>query len=146
MLKEQSQANDGPMPFSGRAVTIALLAAVGLGAAVLAVRLRCRRRDAFPPDKNSSKNAAAAKTTLHTIGFDLSYIPTNANGFAAVRPAAIFENAETRPLLDKLNAEIAKHIPTGVPKLESIEQATVGPFFQPQDLKKGRHGGSWQVA
>ena len=42
MLKEQLPMKDGAMPVTGRSVTIALLVAIGLGAALILTRLMSR--------------------------------------------------------------------------------------------------------
>jgi beta-lactamase regulating signal transducer with metallopeptidase domain len=137
MLKNESLARDGSLTLCGRAITIAVLVAMSL----VAVGLRSPslvEAGEMPPV--TEKQATGAATPSETRAFDLSYIPTKTTGFGAVRPAAIFARADMKEMFAVLNATIAKAIPSGMPRLELIEQATVGITVTPRDRTKGRPG------
>jgi len=131
VLKEQVPTNDRSLPATLRAITIALLVVVGLGAVALRGPAPSLAGET-PPEtgKDVAKPAAEASASSNAKAFDLSYIPPRASGFAAIRPAAIFQRPGMKPHLAVLDALIAKAFPIGIPKLESIEQATVGVFVQ----------------
>jgi BlaR1 peptidase M56 len=137
MLKDKSAANDGSITLSGRAITIAVLGAVSL----VAVGLRAPSvvRAADTPSAAERKPSGAAARSVQSV-FDLSYVPTKTTGFVAVRPAALFQRADMKELFGALNAMIAKFVPIDVPRLESIDQATVGMEMKPPDRTKGRPG------
>ena len=141
VLKEQTAIKDQPMTLIGRALTLSLLVAVGLGAAVLRGPSLSKAAETPPAvDKKPATLAAEASTTSNAKSFDLSYIPTKATGFGAVRPAAIFHRADMKQLFGALNAIIATAAPAGTPRLESIDQATVGMYITPWNRKKGQMG------
>jgi len=138
VLKERIPATDGSLPATVRAITIALLVVVGLGAAALRGPAPSLAGETPPgAGKVASKPAAEASATSNAKAFDLSYIPTRASGFAAIRPAAIFQRPRMKPHLAGLDALIAKALPIGIPKLESIEQATFGVKVQRKHPQTG---------
>lgn len=135
MLKDQSQPRNGSISLAGRVITIAFLAVVGL----VALGLRSPSPIAaaeVPPgaEKKPSQSSSEAEP------FDLAYVPKNAMGLVAFRPAAIFQREELRPALSALNALFAKEFFMGTLKLDAIEQATFGVYVSPRDRKAGKPG------
>jgi beta-lactamase regulating signal transducer with metallopeptidase domain len=137
MLKNQSVAKDGSITLCRRAITIAVLVAMGLVAVGLRSPSPLKAGELPPATEKKTTELAAAS---HVTAFDVAYIPTKAMGFAAVRPAAIFERAEMKASLAISNAFIAKALPASTLKVEAIEQATVGLYVYPRDRKAGKQG------
>ena len=137
MLKDQSKTWDGSITLAGRAITMAVLVAVGL----VAVGLRSPSEvEATETPPATEKKTSQAQTASHASAFDLAYIPKNAMGFVAFRPAAIFECPEMKAALAALDAAIAKVIPASALKAEAIEQATIGLYVYPRNRKNGQPG------
>ncbi len=141
VLKEQLPTKDGAMPVMGRSVTIALLVAIGLGAAGLRIPSPIHGAETPPgTGKNTANLSAATSTTSNTLSFDLTYLPKTAVGFVAVRPAAMSRLPACKPQLDKINAFVAKHFPVGMPKIETVDQATIEVSIRPRDKSKNPYG------
>ena len=141
MLKKQVPANDGTMPAGARAVTVVLLVAAGLVAAALRSPAPIHAAEAAPgADQSPSNPAATAPKTLNPQSFDLTYVPANAIGFMACKPAAIAQLPACKPQLARLNALLAKEFPARMPKIEDIEQATIEYSVRARDRSKKQMG------
>ena len=141
MLKVDAQGQDRVMSRFAKIVTLSLL--VGVGATAVAFR------GPAPADGAESPPGALAATDLDRQRFDVSYLSSDVMGVYAVRPAAIFRIPGLKSHLEMLGAAIAKELPYGLPKLESIEQATIEFKLLPRDQSKKRPGrivtGDWMV-
>jgi beta-lactamase regulating signal transducer with metallopeptidase domain len=125
MLKKQSIVGNASITWWGRAITIALLMAIGLGAAALRGPSRIQGAEAPPsPGENDRSPAAGVAKTSSRRPFDLSWLPSKAAGFVAVKPAAIAQVPACKPQLARVNEFIRKAFPIGLPKIEEIEQVT----------------------
>ncbi|HUG92824.1 MAG TPA: DUF1559 domain-containing protein [Planctomycetaceae bacterium] len=88
-------------------------------------------------DADAARGADAAQGTLTAEGrvgaFDTSYVPAEALGFIAVRPAAILARPEMKPFIELLGSEGGVQTPLGLP-LQEIEQLsfTLIPPLQPE--------------
>jgi BlaR1 peptidase M56 len=141
VLKEQLPMKDGAMPAMGRSLTIALLVAIGLGAAALRIPSPIHGAETPPgTGKNAANLSAAMSTTSNTPTFDLTYLPSTAVGFVAIRPAAMSRLPACKPQLDKINAFVAKHFPIAMPKIETVDQATIEVSIRPRDKSKNPYG------
>ena len=141
VLKEQLPIKDDAMPLTSRGITIALLVAIGLGAAALRIPSPIHGAETPPgAGKNAANLSAAMSTTSNTPTFDLTYLPSTAVGFVAIRPAAMSRLPACKPQLDKINALIVKEFPVGMPKIESIDQATIEVSIRPRDKSKNQLG------
>jgi hypothetical protein len=141
VLKEQLPIKDDAMPLTSRGITIALLFAIGLGAAALRIPSPIHGAETPPGTGKYAVNPSlATSTTANTRSFDLSYLPSEAVGFVAVRPAAMAQFPASRPQLDKINAFVAEHFPFGIPKIEAIDQATIEVSIRPRDKSKNQLG------
>jgi hypothetical protein len=141
VLKEQHPMKDGSLPLATRGITIAVLVAIGLGAA--AVRIPSPILGAETPpgaEKDASKPLAATAIKPAAGLFDLSYVPSNQVGFVAVRPAALARLPASKPQIDKINAFVAEHFPVGMPRIEAIDQATIEVSIRPRDKSKNPYG------
>jgi len=134
----------------GRAITIAMLCAVGLAAASLRGPT-ASLADEKPLASETAKSplAASAKTTNADVAtsapFDLSLLPGHDMAFLAARPAAIFRIPGMRRYAEMLDAEIAgllkRNGGAGVGfNVESIEQAVIGLNILPRDPKNKQPG------
>jgi hypothetical protein len=141
VLKEQFPANDGTMPAPARAITILLLIAIGVGAAALRSPSAIHGAEAPPgSNKDIPSPTPVVPNTPYAQPLDLSYLPSTAVGFVAFRPAAIGQNPACRSKFEKLNAMLATELPAGMPKIESIEQATIEFRVLPRDKSKNQQG------
>jgi beta-lactamase regulating signal transducer with metallopeptidase domain len=141
MLKENARGQDRSLSTVAKVVTMTLLIAVG--ACSVAVRGLAPARGAETPP------GATATTELSRQPFDVSYLSPDVMGVYAVRPAAIFRIPGLKRQFETIGAAIAKELPFGLPKLESIEQATVEFKLLSRDLDKKVPGrivtGDWMV-
>jgi hypothetical protein len=141
MLKENARGQDRSLSTVAKVVTMTLLIAVG--ACSVAVRGLAPAQGAETPP------GAMATTELNRQPFDVSYLSPDVTGVYAVRPAAIFRIPGLKRHFEMLGAAIAKGLPFGLPKLESIEQATVEFKLLPRDPSKKQPGrfvtGDWMV-
>jgi hypothetical protein len=130
----------------GRRLAVAL-AMVGVALAALSLRRPARGEE---PDEGA-KPAEAAKRE----GFDLAYVPEDAMGFVAIRPAALFRRAGMARFAAMADAGAAEMIavisqvskakpdaPRSRPiRVEDIEQmtagVTVGPIKSKKSVKNG---------
>jgi beta-lactamase regulating signal transducer with metallopeptidase domain len=131
MLKEQSPAQDPSMPAAIRVVTLAILIAVGMAAA--AFRGSTPTRAAETPPNTASTSPTDAR------GFDLAYLPPNPAGVLAIRPAALARVPGLKSHFDSLSVALAQKVP-GLPKFESIEQASIEFSVRPIDRSKKQPG------
>ncbi len=140
MLKEQSPTPDRSMPAAMRFVTVATLVVVGLAAAAF--------RGSTPTRGAESPPATAATTQPNTEGFDLSYLPRDAVGVLAIRPQALDRVPGLNTYFEALRAVLAEKI-TGLPKFESIEQASIEFSVSARDRSKNQPGrlldGDWMI-
>ncbi|HWE40444.1 MAG TPA: M56 family metallopeptidase [Isosphaeraceae bacterium] len=135
-----NDSTERPWSKGRRLAAAAVLVGVALGALTLRVPARGEE-----PDK-------AAKPAGEANGgaFDLSYVPEDAMGFVAIRPAALFRHAGMGRIAPLANAAIAEDIaaiakafkvvpdaPAARPiRIEDIEQLTVGVTVGPIKGKK----------
>jgi hypothetical protein len=141
VLKERVPMKDTSLPATARAITIALLVAIGLGAAALRSPSPVRGAEAPPgTDKNAPNTVTSVANTSNEESFDLSYLRSKAIGFVVFRPAAIFRLPASKPQLHWLNGLIVKEFPVGMPKIESIEQAAFEFSVRPRDRSKKQQG------
>ena len=141
MLRERLQGNDRSLSMPTRVLVVTLLTAVGTAAVAF--------RGVAPARAAGTAVFAAAATGPVGRRFDLSYMPPDAMGVWAIRPAAISRLPGLKSHFDKLTADLAKAAPFALPKLESIEQATVEFSVSPRDRSKKEPGrlstGDWMV-
>jgi hypothetical protein len=141
MLKENAQGRDRAMSRMAKIITMSLL--VGVGACAVALR------GVAPADGAETPPGVAVATDLNRQRFDVSYLPPDVMGVYAVRPAAILQLPGLKSHFEMINAAIVKEFPFGLPKLESIEQATIEFKLLPRDPSKKRPGrimtGDWTV-
>ena len=106
-------------------------------------------RGLAPANAAEELTEGGVKTDSNITRFDLSYLSNDAMGVYAIRPAAIFRIPGLKRQFEIIGAEIAKALPFGMPKLESIEQATVEFTVLPRDRSKKQPGrimtGDWTV-
>jgi beta-lactamase regulating signal transducer with metallopeptidase domain len=141
VLKEQIPAKHGSMPAAARAVTIALLAAIGLGTAALrGPSLVHGAEGPTGTDKSISNPVTTVSKNSNGQPFDLTYLPSKAVGFVVFKPAAISQLPACKPQLDWLNGLITKEFSVGMPKIETIEQVMIEFSVKSRDTKKKQPG------
>ena len=137
MLKENSPGRNRTLSAAMRVVTLTLLLAIGAGA----VAFR-----GLAPARAAEVRPAATETKETSVQrFDISYLPSDAVGVYAIRPAAIARVPGLKPYVDKISSAISKEL--GLPALEAIEQATIEFKLLPRDPSKKKPGrfltGNW---
>ncbi len=148
MLRRQARSNDSSLPALGRAVTIAVLGAVGLGVASLRGPAPSLADDKPGEAGNGATRRSVPKTesTLaNAKAFDLSDFPGHDMGFVMIRPAEVFRIPGLKQYGDRVNAAIADELKTlhveGVEiDVRSIEQVAVGLNVRARNRKKGQRG------
>ncbi len=125
MLNDDSVAKNSPISFWGPARTVAVMAALGLGAVGLRDPARIRGADAPPADReiDPDRGSQVAKTA-NAQPLDLSWLPPKSAGFIAFKPADIAAILARKPRLVMLNDMIRAELGAGIPRIEAIEQAT----------------------
>jgi beta-lactamase regulating signal transducer with metallopeptidase domain len=141
MLRQKLQRQDRSLSGGSRVVLVIILIAAGVAAVGF--------RGVAPVRAGQTFIVTTAATESTGQRFDLSYISPDAVGVWAIRPAAIYRLPGVKSQFDRLNAELAKAQPQGLPRLESIEQAAVEFSVLPRDPSKKLPGrlvtGDWTV-
>jgi hypothetical protein len=126
MLQVQDQPAEGKWSAARRVLTVVSLSSLALFAWTLPSPLRGADKEKAP---------VGAK---ETGAFDLSYLPEDAMGVLAIRPAAIFRCQGMAPYavqlnalkaMDGLDAELGVPLSKTLLRIEQIEQVTVGVYL-----------------
>jgi len=148
MLSVQMPLKDSVLRPVGRAVTIAVLAAVGLAVASLRGGAPSLAEDSRRGTGNGAIKSSAPKTDSNRANakaLDLTDLPGHDMGFVVIRPAEVLQIPGLKEYGDRVNAVIADelkmlHIEGVDFDIRSIEQIAVGLNIRARNRKKGQPG------
>jgi hypothetical protein len=141
MLKEEGHRKNQPLPWTARASTIVVLAALGIAVALVRGPRTSRADDAPARSmQNPVTSSTPSSPAASAKEFDLSFVPESAKGLVAIHPSAIFGVEGMKPYAAKINAMLRQEFGDNLPPLESIEQATFEIRVLPRDKAKNQQG------
>jgi beta-lactamase regulating signal transducer with metallopeptidase domain len=131
MLRASSQTQGKPLSWRGRALTLGLLGAVAVGVVTLRGPTPGVRAETPAGEENVPASSAPQRYFaggFHSVRgfgagfglkvvvdeerkpFDLSWLPTDALGVLAFRPAAVLGRPDMKPIADALNKELTREL------------------------------------
>jgi beta-lactamase regulating signal transducer with metallopeptidase domain len=146
MLRTENTLRDRPWSRARRLMAVSSLVAVAVGVTSLRGPTRAADLDAPVDDAANAPQAARPAAGLPNTAFELSYVPTDAMGLIAMRPAAAFHRAGMDRYAAAANQIVARELmqicQPGLAsakcplRLEAIDQVTLGVYLRSSGVKK----------